>query len=268
MQKEHFMKAKQMGAEVYIASVAKPEMGIKKAYIHFEKLSKEFKTPILLSNSIGFSDNFMSVGHSAIWNANGKRIEQLNEKDPGIIIYDSENQCTAKENLKIEKAQLSDLKALYNLYSSAKEELHNKGISQWNEHYPTSQIIEQDVTRELLFAFKNNDEIIGAINLSEEQETQYQNINWQYDETKVLVIHRLAIDPKFQGKGYARVLMDFAEEYAMENRYTSIRLDAYSQNELVIQWYQNRNYVIRGTIYFPERDYPFYAMEKEIFSAY
>lgn len=82
------------------------------------------------------------------------------------------------------------------------------------------------------------------------------------------MIHRLVVDPKYQGKGYARRLMDFAEKFAKENNYSSIRLDAYSQNKRVIDFYEKRQYFIRGNVNFPEREYPFHCMEKEIITAY
>jgi ribosomal protein S18 acetylase RimI-like enzyme len=76
------------------------------------------------------------------------------------------------------------------------------------------------------------------------------------------------IDPKYQGKSYARKLMDFAEKYAKKNNYSSIRLDAYSQNKRVIDFYGKRKYFIRGNVNFPGREYPFHCMEKEIITAY
>ena len=80
----------------------------------------------------------------------------------------------------------------------------------------------------------------------------------------MLVIHRLVINPKHQKHGYARILMDFAEDFAKNNDYTSIRLDAYIPNERVIAFYKKRNYHISGKVFFPGRDQPFYCMEKLI----
>jgi ribosomal protein S18 acetylase RimI-like enzyme len=73
---------------------------------------------------------------------------------------------------------------------------------------------------------------------------------------------------EYINRGYAQKLMDFAENFAKENNYSSIRLDAYSQNERVIEFYKKRNYFIRGNINFPERKHPFHCMEKEIITAY
>ncbi len=94
LQREHVLKTIQKGADIYIASVAKPKGGIEKAYKHFPKIANEFNTPILMSNCVGYCDNFMSIGQSAVWNKNGELIEQLDSKKQGILIYDTESELT------------------------------------------------------------------------------------------------------------------------------------------------------------------------------
>lgn len=265
---EHFLNTNQKGADIYIASVAKPKGGIEKAYKHFPKIAKEFNTVILMSNCVGNCDNFVSFGQSAVWNKNGELIEQLDSENQGIIVYDTENGLVDINQLKIEKGQFFDLEKLFQIYLNGKINLENNGIYQWTNNYPTLSIIEDDLKKNVLYTLKNNEKIIGAINISEEQETEYNSIKWKFDNSKVLVIHRLVIDPKYQKKGHAQKLMDFAEKFAKENNYTSIRLDAYSQNLRVIEFYKKRNYIICGNVNFPEREHEFYCMEKEIITAY
>lgn len=268
LQRDHFVNAVQNGADIYIASVAKPKGGIEKAYLHFQKIAEEFNTPILMSNCVGYCDNFMSVGKSAVWNKNGELIEQLDNENQGILIYDTELETTEIYQLKIQIGQLSDLEELCQIYLNGKSELERNAIYQWTNNYPTISIIENDLRKGVLYTLKNDNEIIGAINISEEQEIEYQSVNWEFDNSKVLVIHRLVINPKHQRKGYAQRLMDFAESFARKHDYSSIRLDAYSQNNRVLEFYKKRNYCISGKVNFPEREQPFYCMEKEIKTAY
>lgn len=268
LQWEHFLNAKDQGADIYIASVAKPNGGIEKAYKHFPQIADKFNTPILMSNCVGHCDNFMSVGQSAVWNKKGELTEQLDANNQGLLTYDTKTEQTEKEQLKIEKGKISEINQLFQIYLNGKNDLAKKDIYQWTNNYPTRSIIESDLKKAILFVLKNGKEIIGAINISKEQEPEYETINWEFDNSKVLVIHRLVIDPKYQGKGYARKLMDFAEKFAIENNYSSIRLDAYSQNKRVIDFYEKRKYIIRGNVNFPEREHTFHCMEKEITTAY
>ncbi len=90
LQHEHFLKAKENKAEIYIASVAKPDKGTNRAYIHFPQIAKEFKTPILMSNCIGYCDDFLSNGKSSVWDENGVLKGQLNDQNQGLLVYDLE----------------------------------------------------------------------------------------------------------------------------------------------------------------------------------
>lgn len=99
LQMEHLENAIHKGAEIYVASVAKSQKGIDKANDYFPKVAKEKSIPILMANCVGFCDNFQSIGQSSIWNRQGILMEQLNESEEGILIYDTETETT----LKIEK---------------------------------------------------------------------------------------------------------------------------------------------------------------------
>ena len=128
LQREHFLNAKDQGTDIYIASVAKPNGGIEKAYKHFPQIADEFNTPILMSNCVGHCDNFMSVGQSAVWNKKGHLIEQLDANNQGLLIYDTKTEQTEKEQLKIEKGTLSDLNELFQIYFNVKKWIREK----WN----------------------------------------------------------------------------------------------------------------------------------------
>lgn len=99
LQQEHFINAHQNGADIYIASVAKPKEGLKKAYKHFSKIAIEYQTPILMVNCVGPCDNFVSVGQSAIWNRQGLVIGVLGDNNQGLLWYDTANELTAIEQI-------------------------------------------------------------------------------------------------------------------------------------------------------------------------
>lgn len=92
LQPEHAESAHRLGAEIYIASVAKSQKGVEKAFRHFPKIAKKFSMPVLMSNSIGFCDNFQSVGQSAIWNNQGELLKKLDSDKEGLLLVDTETQ--------------------------------------------------------------------------------------------------------------------------------------------------------------------------------
>ena len=87
----HSERASALGAEVYIASVAKSWSGIKKAYQHFPKVARKHSIPVLMSNGVGACDNFICAGRSAVWNPAGTLMGNLGSDGEGLLTYDTES---------------------------------------------------------------------------------------------------------------------------------------------------------------------------------
>ena len=92
LQPTHSENAFKLGADVYLASVAKPENGVRKAIKHYPAVAKQYAMPVLMSNCVGFCDNFLSVGKSSVWSKEGKLVGQLDDKTEGILIFDTETE--------------------------------------------------------------------------------------------------------------------------------------------------------------------------------
>ncbi len=85
----HFKNTMDKNVDFYIASVAKNEKGIKKSFDYLSKNAADYNIPILMANCIGDCGNSLSVGQSAIWNAQGNLLEQLDDINQGVLIYDT-----------------------------------------------------------------------------------------------------------------------------------------------------------------------------------
>jgi predicted amidohydrolase len=92
LQPDHSAKASKLGAEIYLASVAKPYNGLNKAMIHYSNVAKNYSMPVLMSNYVGFCDNFVSAGFSSVWTKQGQLVGQLDDKNEGILIFDTETE--------------------------------------------------------------------------------------------------------------------------------------------------------------------------------
>lgn len=89
LQDSHAEKAFNHGANVYMATVAKHTKGLKQGMNHFPKVAKKYGMTVLMSNLVGPSDDFISVGQSAIWNDKGALVGQLNDSQEGWIMFDT-----------------------------------------------------------------------------------------------------------------------------------------------------------------------------------
>lgn len=96
---EHSQNASKNGAEVYIASVAKSSDGVDKAMKILSGIASKYSMTVLMSNCIGYSDNFESGGRSCILDNNGKLLAELNETDEGLLILDTNTQEVIEEKI-------------------------------------------------------------------------------------------------------------------------------------------------------------------------
>lgn len=162
----------------------------------------------------------------------------------------------------IRKAEINDIDSVMKITKTCAKHMISKGIYQWNEHYPNTSAFIDDVNRNELYVLEIDNNIIGSIVLSDIMDEEYIAVKWITKDDENLYIHRLAIHPEFQGKGHAQKLMTFAEEFAIENNYSSIRLDTFSQNKRNQKFYELRGYKRLGNIYFPKQsEHPFYCYE-------
>jgi ribosomal protein S18 acetylase RimI-like enzyme len=162
----------------------------------------------------------------------------------------------------IRKATLKDIDSIIDITKACARSMIANNIFQWNEHYPNKTAFENDVKRDELYILEIENTIIGCIVISIWMDDEYIPIQWLTPNKNNIYIHRLATHPKHQGKGYAQLLMDYAENFSIENNYTSIRLDTFSQNRRNQKFYELRGYQKLGNIYFPKQSkHPFYCYE-------
>ncbi len=163
---------------------------------------------------------------------------------------------------KIRLSEVKDLREIKSLTEACAVAMQEKGIFQWNEHYPSLEKLQADIEKRELFVLEDQGKILGIIVLTGFMDREYIPINWLTKNLNNLYIHRLAVHPSVWGKGYGQKLMDFAEDYARLNNFVSVRLDTFSQNQRNQRFYENRGYHKLGDIYFPKQsEDPFHCYE-------
>lgn len=157
----------------------------------------------------------------------------------------------------------SELKEILALTRACGLHMRENGIDQWDENYPDIDSLRNDVERNTLFAYREHGVVLGIVVLNEDQDEEYAEINWSTSEQdRNLVVHRLAVHPDHQGKGIARKLMDFSEEFARKQGYNAIRLDTFSQNPRNQKFYRTRGYSELGSVFLKyKKAHPYFCYE-------
>ena len=162
----------------------------------------------------------------------------------------------------LEKALPSDREELIAIIRSATETLNQNGIPQWDDVYPSTANVDEDLRNGQLFVVRAEGKIVGMITLNRHCDPDYQNGDWRYTGPDFMVVHRLIVSPAVQGQGVGAQLMRMAEALLKEQGVQSIRLDAFTQNPHSLRLYEKLGYRITGEAVW--RKGRFYLMEKEI----
>ncbi|MEM9333355.1 MAG: carbon-nitrogen hydrolase family protein [Pseudomonadota bacterium] len=86
---EHMAHACELGATVYLASVAKPADGTDRAHAYFPKAARQHSVAVVMANAVGPSDSFVSAGRSAAWSRNGECLVSANDTDECLLLVDT-----------------------------------------------------------------------------------------------------------------------------------------------------------------------------------
>jgi GNAT superfamily N-acetyltransferase len=155
-----------------------------------------------------------------------------------------------------------ELDAVMALIREATSDLDAKGIAQWDEIYPDRETFARDAAAGDLWGLRADGSLAAVVVLNFDAASEYDSVPWHVADPRPLIVHRLCVDPAFQGKGFARRLMEFAERFAAKSGARSIRLDAFVPNVVSRGLYRSLGYAERGRVRFRKGE--FVCLEKAI----
>ena len=166
--------------------------------------------------------------------------------------------------MKIRLATENDLNEINKLFKEVEKDLNNKKIDMlWGEFYPFCEF-NADILNKNMYILEKNDEIIGSFSLNNYDVLDYKNINWASRNKKFIYLNRLVVLPSEQGKGYAKKMIQFIEEYARKNKFDVIRLTVYCENIFAIGLYEKLGFKKVNEGYWQLEDKIFIGYEKNI----
>ena len=109
----------------------------------------------------------------------------------------------------IRKANKTDLDNIMLMYKSCVKGMIANDIDQWDDTYPNDRVIMEDLIAQTYFVAIENNIIIGGINIDEDQDKTYLDIEWEDTTDSFLVVHRLAVKEEFWQKKIGKKIYNF-----------------------------------------------------------
>jgi ribosomal protein S18 acetylase RimI-like enzyme len=160
----------------------------------------------------------------------------------------------------ISQLNISYFDSVCGLMSAVVSGMQQQGIDQWDDEYPDPITLRNDLEKKQAYGLLKKNVLIGYLCLNDYCDPEYLELEWPNPQVKAVYLHRLAVNPENQGLGIAKKMMSFAESWAKEESYDSLRLDTFSKNPIALNLYRRLGYKEIGTVQFRKGE--FVVMEK------
>ena len=153
--------------------------------------------------------------------------------------------------LQFRKATLPEIPQIWDILQKAIQRRKEDGSNQWQNGYPNPEVIKADIKKEVGFVLTEGENFVGYCAVLINDETAYAGIEgkWLSSEDFV-VVHRIAIAQEYLGKGLAKEMMKFIEEFAVQNNIYSVKADTNFDNFAMMKSFEKVGYVYCGEVYF------------------
>ncbi|MBP1044560.1 GNAT family N-acetyltransferase [Vagococcus sp. BWB3-3] len=130
-------------------------------------------------------------------------------------------------------AEEADVLEILTIFTQTKAFFKEQKINQWQGDYPGIPEIRQDIHLNQCYVAVEKELILGVIVLSLTPEKSYDSLiggAWN-SENPYTVIHRLAINSNYQGRGTSLKLLAYIEEVTLHHGRHVIRTDTHESND-------------------------------------
>ena len=159
------------------------------------------------------------------------------------------------------KAQMSEASQIWDVLQQAILRRKEDGSTQWQDGYPNLQVVNNDIENGRGFILVEGGTVLGYSAVIINDEPAYDKIEGKWLTTDdFVVIHRVAISEKHLGKGLAKMIIRYVEEFALKNDIYSIKADTNFDNTAMIKIFDKMGYTLCGLVYL--RESPRKAYEK------
>ena len=154
----------------------------------------------------------------------------------------------------IRRSTEKDLDALMPIFDEARGTIAKLGIDQWQDGYPSREVIGDDIRRERSYAVEREGAVCGTFVLVEDGEPTYDKIyegHWLTgdDSADYVAIHRVAIAVAKRGSGISTAMIEFAADHARAAGRGSLRIDTHEGNVVMRRMLEKNGFSYCGVIY-------------------
>ena len=153
--------------------------------------------------------------------------------------------------MQIHKCVMSDLEAVAAFYDQVNLHLERTiNYPKWKYGiYPSEESVREAIQSDTQYMCTEDGTVLGAFVLNTDPQGDYQCGEWRAElkEGEYLVIHTLAVNPNFLGRGVGNQMVAYSIVAAKKRGLRAVRLDVVPDNTPAIRLYERLGFQWAGT---------------------
>lgn len=144
-----------------------------------------------------------------------------------------------------------DREKIEKIYEDGSLKLKSLGINQWQgNEKPNLNNFSNLNENDIIYVLEDKEIIVSTIIIYDKDEDYENNLVGTWNSPKPYVaLHRIATLSGARKKGYGRKIIEFAENYAKENNFKSVRVDTHRENKSMQNLLNSMEYNYVGIVY-------------------
>lgn len=156
--------------------------------------------------------------------------------------------------MKIRLSKIEDIPKIMIVINDAKSYLASQNIDQWQNGYPNTAQVENDIKKGESYVLVNDENLVLATAMfTLRKEPTYKKViegNWLVSEEEIYgVIHRMAIKKEYRKFGLATLLFNEFHQQLKVKDIQSLKIDTHEDNLGMQSLLKKLGYVYCGIIY-------------------
>lgn len=137
------------------------------------------------------------------------------------------------------------------IYEDGSLKLKSLGINQWQgQDKPNLDNFKNLIANKNIYVLEDNNRVVSTVIIYDYDLDYEKNLDGKWNSPKPYVaLHRIGTLESERNKGYGRKIIEFAESYAKENNFKSVRIDTHRENKSMQNLLKSMNYIYAGLVY-------------------
>ncbi|MDR2121335.1 MAG: GNAT family N-acetyltransferase [Tannerella sp.] len=144
-----------------------------------------------------------------------------------------------------------DLSAMKEIVRQAQASLKARGVDQWQNGYPSDEVILRDIARQQAYVATADGRVIAMATVVFDDEPTYDRITdgrW-LSTGAFAVVHRMAVDDRFRQCGVASFIFGQVEAMCRHNGTRSFKVDTHRDNLPMRRFLEKHGFTRCGIIF-------------------